>query len=333
MATDSFQLSPASVEERFQLLQLRAAFNPEADDPLFRPIDADDFRTNGDSASDFSNLRQNGSSGSSFPLPPNMRLIDPATGAPSAERSSTCGARCRPSTTWRSPGPDWCNPWFARPEPVRRLSARCARRDAAGTGARRADEPRRRSSMRRRSGCWTIWPSFQRVLFTQSRVRALSDAVARGAMPLPDPTAAQRTRAAGQSGVRPRLHAVSWRPGPVDAHSRRFPASTTSHAVPAAGRHRRRRRAGFTACPPRLARNARTYEITLVNGATDPPHELRSRSRAVDRFVGGPAPPDDWNKLDVPRLRGLRTPRRTSTTTAPPRSRRSSITTSSSSSS
>ena len=28
-----------------------------ADDPLFRPIDADDFRTNGEHASDFSNLR------------------------------------------------------------------------------------------------------------------------------------------------------------------------------------------------------------------------------------------------------------------------------------
>ena len=60
MATDHFQLSPASAEARFRLPQLRRRFNPNADDPLFRPIDADDFRTNGDSASDFSNLRQNG---------------------------------------------------------------------------------------------------------------------------------------------------------------------------------------------------------------------------------------------------------------------------------
>src|SRR5688572_23549095 len=56
MASDNFQLSPASVETRFRLLQLQRRFNPDADDPLFRPVDADDFRINGDRASDFSNL-------------------------------------------------------------------------------------------------------------------------------------------------------------------------------------------------------------------------------------------------------------------------------------
>ena len=85
MPTDSFQLSPASVEARFQLLQWRRRWNPDADDPLFRPIDADDFRTNGDNASDFSNLRQNGLVRITFTLPPNIRLIDPATNQPSSE--------------------------------------------------------------------------------------------------------------------------------------------------------------------------------------------------------------------------------------------------------
>ena len=66
-------------------LQLRRRRHPQADDPLFRPIDADDFRTNGENASDFSNLRQNGLVRITFPLPPNIRLIDPATNAPSAE--------------------------------------------------------------------------------------------------------------------------------------------------------------------------------------------------------------------------------------------------------
>ena len=60
MPTSTFQLSPADVEFRYRLLQLLRFFNPKADDPLFRPIDADDFRVNGDQASDFSNLRQNG---------------------------------------------------------------------------------------------------------------------------------------------------------------------------------------------------------------------------------------------------------------------------------
>ena len=85
MPTDSFQLSPASVEARFQFLQWRRRWNPDADDPLFRPIDADDFRINGDNASDFSNLRQNGLVRITFPLPPNIRLIDPATNQPSSE--------------------------------------------------------------------------------------------------------------------------------------------------------------------------------------------------------------------------------------------------------
>src|SRR5262245_58343432 len=45
MATDHFQLSPANVEARFRLLQWRRRWDPDADDPLFRPIDADDFRS------------------------------------------------------------------------------------------------------------------------------------------------------------------------------------------------------------------------------------------------------------------------------------------------
>ena len=85
MPTDSFQLSPASAEARFQFLQWRRQWNPDADDPLFRPIDADDFRINGDNASDFSTLRQNGLVRITFALPPNIRLIDPATNQPSSE--------------------------------------------------------------------------------------------------------------------------------------------------------------------------------------------------------------------------------------------------------
>ena len=72
----------------------------DADDPLFRPIDADDFRTNGEDASDFSNLRQNGLVRVSFPLPREheaRRSRDER--AVRARPSWTCGAPCRPSTT------------------------------------------------------------------------------------------------------------------------------------------------------------------------------------------------------------------------------------------
>ena len=51
------------------------------------PIDADDFRIHGANASDFTTLRRNGLIRIVLPLPPNVRLIDPATNAPSAETS------------------------------------------------------------------------------------------------------------------------------------------------------------------------------------------------------------------------------------------------------
>src|SRR5262249_20352172 len=76
---------PAGVEDRFQRLTLLRKRHPDADDPLFRPLDADDFRSNGEHATDFSNLRQNGLVRITFRLPPNIRVIDPATNAPSAD--------------------------------------------------------------------------------------------------------------------------------------------------------------------------------------------------------------------------------------------------------
>ena len=74
MDADSFQLSPADVEARFQAMSTTGI-----DDPLFRPIDADDFDTNGANASDYSNLRQNGLVRVRLPLPANIKLVDPAS--------------------------------------------------------------------------------------------------------------------------------------------------------------------------------------------------------------------------------------------------------------
>lgn len=49
---DAFGLTPRHVEERYQLLQRRRRFNPNADDPLFRSIDAND------GGEDFTHLRK-----------------------------------------------------------------------------------------------------------------------------------------------------------------------------------------------------------------------------------------------------------------------------------
>jgi hypothetical protein len=80
MASDNFQLSPAAASARLAALLACRTRHPEADDPLFRPIDADDFRVNGAKASDFSNLTVNGLIRITFPLPATMRLVDPETG-------------------------------------------------------------------------------------------------------------------------------------------------------------------------------------------------------------------------------------------------------------
>ena len=75
----------ANVEARFRFLQLRRRWDPNADDPLFRPIDADDFRTNGENAAISATSGRTVSIRIVFPLPSNIRLIDPATNRPSSE--------------------------------------------------------------------------------------------------------------------------------------------------------------------------------------------------------------------------------------------------------
>jgi cytochrome c peroxidase len=67
---DGFSLSPATVEARWQRLQRARRHNPEATDPLFLPIDADDGR------SDFTRLRTRALFKVRVPLPSRVRLTD-----------------------------------------------------------------------------------------------------------------------------------------------------------------------------------------------------------------------------------------------------------------
>jgi cytochrome c peroxidase len=135
----------------------------------------------------------------------------------------------------------------------------------------------------------------------------LSDAIREGTTPLPDPdrrlneleqqgkvvferACSQCHGGPGQSTAQPpavRFHEISSQcPRPVDT------------ATPA--------RFAFAACAPQLARNARTYEITLANRtkirrtSSDPGRAMQTG------FVGGLPGLDDWNKFDVPGLRGIR---------------------------
>jgi cytochrome c peroxidase len=333
MPAVNFQLSPAGAEARFQLLQWRRQFDPNADDPLFRPIDADDFRTNGDSASDFRNLRENGLVRITLPLPPNIKLVDPVTNAPSSETSVDVWRAVPTVNNVQLTGADQTNPWPRGPNNTGgyQLDARATTLQEQALGA-----------LINHAQIQTQPPqqllddlaAFEQVLFTNPRVRAVADAVDAGTVPPdPDPPLTELeeqgkavfTRACAQCHGGPgqktpqapvvRFHSIfSSCPRPVDT------------VTPA--------RFAFAACPERLARNARTFEITVAVPTPCPPPEgrvtacplppapglpapplpagakIRRTSSDPGRalltgFVGGAAPTDDWEKLDIPSLHGI----------------------------
>jgi cytochrome c peroxidase len=307
MPSDSLQLSPASAQARFAQLQKRRVRNPRAKDPLFLPIDADDFRINGDKATDFSNLLQNGLVRVTLPLPPNIRLVDPVTNAASAETTADVWRMVPSVNDVRLTGADGANPqWPRGPNPTGgyQLDGRKADLQSQALGALESHAQITRAP---RARFLDDLAAFQNVLFSSPRARQLADALRTGVTPLPDvdpplDALAQQgkvvfTRACAQCHGGPgqsttqaplplRFHDISSQcPRPVDT------------VVPA--------RFNFAPCPPRLARNARTYEITLANGtvvrrvSSDPGRAL------LTGFVGGPPPADDWNKLDVNGLRGI----------------------------
>jgi len=310
MLTDNFQLSPADAEARFQLLQQRREKDPDADDPLFRPIDADDFRTNVETASDFSNLRENGLIRITFPLLPNMKLVNPATGLTTDETFVDVWRAVPTVNNVKLTGPDTANPWFRGPNNTGgyQLDGRITTLQDQALGAlvnhaqALAAPPQR---------LLDDLASFQNVLFTNPSVRLLSDAIGAGQGVLPDPdpplneleqqgkvvfgrACAQCHGGPSQSNAQApviRFHDISTQcPRPIDTR----PITVVTPP-----------RFELAACPTRLQRNARTYEITMANGAkvrrtsSDPGRAL------LTGFVGGPGPQDDWNKFDVPGLRGI----------------------------
>jgi hypothetical protein len=181
---DSFQLSPASAEARFQFLQWRRTWNPAAQDPLFLPLDADDFRTNGALANDFSNLRENGLIRVTLPLPANVRLIDPATNAVSTETSVDVWRAVPSVFDVKLTGPDGAIPWPRGPNPTGgyQLDGRKATLQEQALGALEAHAQIVNAPTQR---MLDDLAAFQNVLFSSPRARLLADAVRNGTSPLP----------------------------------------------------------------------------------------------------------------------------------------------------
>ncbi len=313
MLNDNFQLSPVHVEARYQRLQQLLRSNPLADDPLFRPIDADDFRRNGADASDYRNLRENGLVRVTFPLPANFKLIDPATNAPSAETEVDVWRMVPSIDNVRLTGADDGIAWPRDPNRSGgyQLDARFAALQDQALGAlishAQIADVAPGPALDRLVTLLDDLSAFQRVMFSSDRVRRYSNAISQGTLPLPNPepplnmleshgkavfarACAQCHGGPGQSTPQApvvRYHDISTQcPRPVDT------------ATPP--------RFDYAACPPRLARNARTYQITLANGTTVRRTSSDPGRALLTGFVGGPAAADDWNKLDSNGLRGIR---------------------------
>jgi cytochrome c peroxidase len=334
MDAEHFQLTPAAAQARLAQMTMTGV-----DDPLFRAIDADDFRVNGAAAHDFTNLTQNGLIRVTIPLPANVKLLDCGSTVP-------CPATARPTgetvaDVWRSvpsifdvkiTGPDGVDPASLRgPNPsggyqldgridTLQNQALSALRNHAGIAV---DPP---------AGFLDDLAAFQSTQFSSPRVKVLSKAMDAGTSPLPDPdpdlnaleTAGKAVfnRSCAQchgnlaghpSGSTPIMQGT---PGTPTALIRYHTiASTCPRPVDTVSPPR----FVFKACSPSQMANVRTYEITNSGvapsgtpcGGASPQPACVTRVTSSDPgrmlLTGYPVPggPGDIEHFDNPSLRGI----------------------------
>ena len=334
MDTENFQLTPAAAQARFAKMTMTGD-----DDPLFRAIDADDFRVNGAAAHDFTNLLLNGLIRVTIPLPANVKLLDCGATVP-------CPASARATSetvadVWRSvpsifdvniTGPDGVDPAYARGPNQRGGYQLDARIDTLQNQAL--------SALRSHAGVTVDPPvtflddvaAFQQAQFSSADVKRLSDAMAAGTSPLPDPdpvldaleTAGKSVfnRACAQchgnigghpSGSTPILQGTQGTPTAIVRYhdiATACPRPVDNVTPP---------RFSFAPCSASQMENVRTYEIT--NGgvapsgtpcggpAPQPACVTRLTTSDPGRLLltGYPAAggPGDIQHMDIPNLRGI----------------------------
>jgi cytochrome c peroxidase len=314
MPSDGFQLSPASARARFDALQKRRERHPHADDPLFRPVDADDFRLNGDDAGDFSNLVENGLVRVTMPLPANVKLIDPATGQPSQETSVDLWRAVMPLFNVAITGADGVLPIWPPGAPRGPIMGQDpngpnrqggyqhdARFGTLQEQARGAFLAHAEFSQEPPARMLDDLAAFQQTLFSSPRVKRLADAIRAGAVPFPDPDLHLDELEEQGKAVFNRACA--------QCHGGTLhPSGSTAEATivrPIARYHNiqttcpRAATDGLAPCPDRLARNARTYRITRADGS----FQLATTSDPGRLLLTGQ--PADLSVMDVPQLHGI----------------------------
>jgi cytochrome c peroxidase len=310
---EAFQLSPGTVERRYAALLAARALDPHADDPLFRPIDADDFRVNAAAAREYSNLRR-GLIRVSIPLPPNLRLIDPRTDRPSTETVADVWRAVPSILNVAISGADGVEPtWQLPPNPNGgyQIDARIDNLQNQAIAALRTHA----GAQQLPSAKWLDEiAAFESTQFSSAGVQRLALAMREGRKKLPDPD--PPLNALEQQGKQIFRRSCSACHG-----SEKHPSTSTVSSPPLQQRYHtilsacpRPARAWcaklgcftFPPCDPALERNARTYELTLSDGTkerittTDPGRLLLSGdvidTESFDHSHG---------VFDIPQLHGI----------------------------
>src|SRR5882724_7817506 len=277
MPADNFQLSPAAARARFDALQAKLEHNKNADDPLFRPVDADDFRINGNNAIDFSNLVDNGLVRVTMPLPLNVKLIDPATGQPSDETSVDLWRAVMPVLNVAISGRDGVLPVWppgAPRSPIMGQNPNGPNRQGGyqhdarfGTlqeQARGAFFAHAQVSVEPSERMLEDLTAFQQTLFSSFGVEQLADAILSGSSPFPDPDPELNELEQHGKGIFNRAcaqcHGGTMHPSGSTPETAFVRPIVRYHNIQTACP--RLTTDGYAPCPERLARNARTYRIT-----------------------------------------------------------------------
>jgi len=334
MDTENFQLTPAAAQAR-----LTAMTQTGVDDPLFRAIDADDFRVNGAAAHDFTNLTQNGLVRVTLPLPANVKLLDcgamvpcPASALPTSETIADVWRSVPSILDANITGPDAAAPVAPRGPNQHggyQLDGRFDTLQSQALGA-----------LRNHAGISVDPPAsflddlaaFQNAKFSSIGVKALADAIAAGATPLPDPDPVLNAletegkavfnrscaQCHGNMGGHPSgsTPIVQGTPGTPTALVRYHDIMT---ACPRPVDNVSLPRFSFAPCSASQMENVRTYEITNSGvapsgtpcGGAAPQPACVTRITTSDPgrllLTGYPAAggPGDIQHMDIPNLRGI----------------------------
>ena len=278
-ATERFQLSPATAQAR-----LAAMTASGVDDPLFRAIDADDFRSLGAAAHDFTNLTVNGLVRVTMPLPANVVLLDcgatvpcPASARPTAETHADIWRAVPSILDTRITGPDGQAPAWPRganPSGGYQLDGRI---DTLQNQALSALRSHAATTVDPQAGFLDDLAAFQNAMSSSPGVKLLADAMGAGtsasALPDPDPVLnaieqqgkAIFNRACGQCHGNLAAHPSG--SAPIRQGSAGTPTALVRYhdiitACPRPVDTVNPPRFVFAACSPSQMRNVRTYQIT-----------------------------------------------------------------------